>query len=131
MRSHRPPSRRGFTLLEVLVAISVFAIFSAMAYGGLIRLLDSRQRIENERAFWLDITVGFLRIQQDLALVRNRAVRDIDGSHEKLAFLGYNGNAVLIEDPRVEFTSSGITTVAAGERSDLQRIGYRFDKGKL
>ncbi|MGH8772628.1 MAG: PulJ/GspJ family protein, partial [Burkholderiales bacterium] len=35
---------RGFTLLELLVALAIFALLSAIAYGGLNAVLDSREQ---------------------------------------------------------------------------------------
>jgi len=34
----------GFTLLELMVAIGIFALVSVIAYGSLDRLLNDRQR---------------------------------------------------------------------------------------
>ncbi|MHB8746444.1 MAG: PulJ/GspJ family protein, partial [Gammaproteobacteria bacterium] len=36
--------QRGFTLLELLVAVGVFAVMAVMAYGGLKSVLDSRKQ---------------------------------------------------------------------------------------
>ena len=36
----------GFTLLELMVAIGIFALVSVIAYGSLYRLLHDRQRLD-------------------------------------------------------------------------------------
>ena len=36
---------RGFTLIEVLIALTIFAIMSALAYRGLTSILDARDRV--------------------------------------------------------------------------------------
>ena len=38
--------RAGFTLLEITVAIAVFGVLAAAAYGVFARVLDSKQRVE-------------------------------------------------------------------------------------
>ncbi|MFL6648465.1 MAG: type II secretion system minor pseudopilin GspJ [Sulfurifustaceae bacterium] len=119
----------GFTLLEILVAVAVFAIFSAMAYGGLMRLLDNRERIEAERAYWRELSLAFIRLEQDFSLARNRDVRDSDGSRQP-AFKGQPTDPRALADPNVEFTRGGIL-VANGSTADLQRVGYRFVDGKV
>src|SRR5204863_8357635 len=90
----------GFTLLEVLIAVAVFAIFSAMAYGGLMRLLDDRERVDAERAFWRETALGFHRLKQDFSLARNRAVRQNDGTRvDDQAFKGQPTDPRALGDP--------------------------------
>jgi general secretion pathway protein J len=115
---------KGLTLLEVLIAVAVFAIFSAMAYGGLMRLLDSRERIDTERAFWRETALAFVRMQRDFSLARNRPIRNIEGSFAP-PFLGQPTDLRAVAEPSVEFTRGGIL-VPNGFTADLQRVGYRL-----
>ena len=39
---------RGFTLVELLVALAIFAILSGFAYRSLTALLDSRNAVRDE-----------------------------------------------------------------------------------
>ncbi len=120
---------RGFTLLEILIAVAVFAIFSAMAYGGLMRLLDNRERIDAERSFWREAALGFTRLEQDFALARKRPIRDNDGT-EKPAFTGQPTDTRAVGEPSVELTRGGIL-VPNGFTADLQRVAYRLVDGNL
>lgn len=119
---------RGFTLLELLVAIGIFALFSAMAYGSLTRLLESRERVEVERLFWRELSLAFLRMQDDFSQARARKIRDTDGS-ELPPFLGQPTDPRALGDPNVELTRAGVTAV--GDRPDLQRVAYRLTDGSL
>lgn len=124
-------AQRGLTLLEILVAIAVFAIFSAMAYGGLTRLLDNRDRVDAERIYWRNVSLAFLRIERDFSLARNRPVRQNDGNVlPGSAFLGQPTDPRALGDPNVEFTRGGVL-VRNGSTADLQRVGYRFVDNKL
>lgn len=119
-------TQRGLTLLEILVAVAVFAIFSAMAYGGLIRLLDNRERVDAERVYWRNLSTAFVRIERDFSLARNRPVRQNDGNLiPGSAFLGQPTDPRALGDPNVEFTRGGIL-VPNESTADLQRVGYRF-----
>lgn len=125
----RMANTRGFTLLEVLVAIGIFALFSTMAYGSLTRLLENRERVEAERLFWRELALAFGRMQDDFAFARNRQVRDTDGLQLRPAFRGEPTDQRALAEPSVEFTRGGVASV--GPLPDLQRIGYRLADGVL
>lgn len=121
--------QHGLTLLELLVAVAVFAIFSAVAYGGLMRLLDNRARVDAERVYWRDLSLAFVRLERDFSLARNRPIRDNDGARLP-AFEGQPTDPRALGDPNVEFTRGGIL-VPNGFTADLERIGYRFADNQL
>ena len=129
MRRHHPTAR-GFTLLELLVAISIFALISAIAYGTLIRMLSDRNHLEEERAYWRALSLTFTRIEEDLSQARDRKVRDIYGA--KLpAFIGRPTDTRALAPPSMEFTRGGVPVFANSLRSDLQRVAYRLEDGVL
>ena len=121
---------RGFTLLELLVAISIFAIISAMAYGGLARVLQDRDRLEVEHEFWRALSLTFARLEEDLSQARSRTVRDIMGFSQP-ALRGQPTDTRAMGSPSLEFTRGGVLTFDAGARSDMQRVGYRLVDGTL
>ncbi len=128
--ARRPaPEIGGFTLLEVLVAIGIFALFSTLAYGSLLRLLENREQLEIERAYWREIGIAYARMQDDFGQARERGIRDTDGQTLR-AFIGQPTDTRALAPPSVELTRGGVPTGSNG-RPDLQRVGYRLADGVL
>jgi general secretion pathway protein J len=124
--------RLGFTLIELLVAVAIFALFSVMAYGGLTRLLETRARLEAEQQFWRELSLVFVRIQEDLAMARARPIRDQHGLDWRPAFEGRPTDTRVGAAPSLEFTRGGLYVLGEGAQSDLRRIAYRLDEdGRL
>jgi len=65
-----PPSRAsGFTLLELLVAITVLSLVSLIAWRGLDSLVHTRERLQPEAEEVRELLVAFGQIERDLAQV--------------------------------------------------------------
>lgn len=114
----------GFTLLELLVALSIFALVSTMAYGGLQAVLENRSRVvaEGERLGELQLAMGV--IERDLLQLAQRRWRDQWGeTHSPLTY------DVLDMNPRLELVTSGGRP--GPQRSRLTRIGYQLEDGVL
>lgn len=114
----------GFTLLELLVALSIFALVSTMAYGGLQVVLETRARVqaEGERLGELQLVMGV--IARDLSQHIDRTWRDQWG--EPRASIGLDRLAL---EPRLELIRAGGRP--GHQRSELRRIGYELDDGVL
>ncbi len=121
---------RGFTLLELMVAIGIFALVSVIAYGSLDRLLQDRQRLDAEHEFWRTLSLTFARLEDDLSQARERSVRDAIGFPQP-AFRGQPTDTRATGLPSIEFTRGGVLTFDSGPRSDLQRIAFRLVDGTL
>lgn len=113
----------GFTLLELLVAILVFAVMAVMAYGGLDAVLSDRDSLQRG----LDRTAGLqkalYRLERDLANVRSRPIRGQYGE-VKPAFMAP-------PEGMVSFTSGGVPNPLHQRRSTLERVAYALDDHKL
>jgi len=81
---------RGFTLLELLVAITVLSVVSVIAWRGLDTLVTTRDRLEPEIDETRAMLVTFGQMERDLTQVANPAflglltsplnVRPVDGA---------------------------------------------------
>jgi general secretion pathway protein J len=113
---------RGFTLFEMLVALAIFALASALAYGGLDALLRARNQLDGtqERLGRLQFALGL--IERDLRSVAPRPVRDGYGlPHGALEGTG----------DRFEVTRGGLANALALPRAELERVGWRSIDGQL
>ena len=126
------PKRRaaaaGFTLLELLVALIVFAIMSAIAYGGLNRIFAVRERIDVENRKWRELTLVFGRLEEDIGQAVNRTYLDSFGTR-KSALIGH-AQLVGVDDANlslIRMGAGGSTGVAA----DMSHVGYRLREGRL
>jgi general secretion pathway protein J len=109
----------GFTLLELLVALSVFALVSVMAYGGLRSVLDARAHTDRASRELAELQVALTLLSRDLGQMVARPVRDVHGDPQ--APLRFNASA---DRPRLEL-------VRSSARSGLQRVAWEVDGGRL
>ncbi len=116
---------RGFTLLELLVALALFAVLSVLAYGGLQSVLRAKTESETHSAELIALQSAYLRLGRDFEQVVPRPVRDAYGD-EQPALKGGTGGEVL-----VELTHAGWPNPGQLSRSHLQRVAYAVRDGVL
>jgi general secretion pathway protein J len=116
MRS--PSAAKGFTLFELLVAMTIFAIISYMAYSGLRNILDARSQTDLASDRLAELQMAFLRMGNDLQQAVPRPIRGEYGDDRK-ALIGAE-----LGDMRLEFTRTGRRNPARTPRSVLQRVAY-------
>jgi len=119
-------SHRGFTLLELLVAIAIFTIVGAMAMGGLHQLVRQREAAAATMERIRNLQRCVVRMSQDFEQLAARPIRDATSSADIPAlFISNNGTDI------VEFTHAGWSNPTGINRSTLQRVRYRLVDNKL
>jgi general secretion pathway protein J len=114
---------RGFTLLELIVVLLIFAIVSVMAYGGLATVLNARERVQQSFQRTTMLQKAYVRLRNDLQQLRARPSRDPYGEPQPAL--------VLLQDGSLEFTRSGWRNPLSHPRSALERVAYRVDDDGL
>lgn len=117
---------RGFTLVELLVAMAIFAILSMLAYGGYNEAVKGREiaRASMARLEALQTTVRLLT--QDFEQLAPRPVRDVLGDSRLPALLADQRGQNLFA-----LTRAGWSNPAGLQRATLQRVAYILEGGKL
>jgi len=116
---------RGFTLLELLVALAVFAILATAAYGGLRTVLFTRVAVETQSQRLAAVQLAFHRLGQDIEQAAPRGIRDEYGEPQA-ALLGDE-----LADERLILTRAGWANPLGQPRASLQRVAYRLRDGQL
>ncbi len=121
----REPRQSGFTLLELLVSMGIFALMAAMAYGGLNAIIKERQATDKHAARLAQLQTSFLWLGRDIEQTINRKIRDEYGDSQlAMTSAGFG----LFQ---LELTRGGWRNPAGRTRSNLQRVAYSVRDGEL
>ena len=80
-------SQRGFTLLEILVAMAIFSIVAYMAYGGFSAVLKQQQIVEENSARLRAVQFAVRQLDSDFRQVQPRPAREELGEGWRNALL--------------------------------------------
>jgi general secretion pathway protein J len=112
---------RGFTLLELLVAITVLSIVSIIAWRGLDSLVHTRERLEPEATDVRALLTTFGQMERDLSQVTNPK------------FLGLTQSPVIVSaaDGSTLLQLARIAPATADRPTEVQTVYYRVIDGTL
>lgn len=118
--------QKGFTLLEVLIAIAIFSIISLSSFSIFDTVLKgdeiSKQRSERHN----ELQRAFLIVERDIFQIAHRSVR-LNGESPLDNFLQTSGDAFISDEQALAFVRNGWTNPGLLlPRSDMQAVAYRL-----
>ena len=129
----------GFTLLELLIAVTLMSALALMSWRALDSLIDARERITRASDDLRELVVAFAQLEEDLR--RAWPVRLIDAGRAAVALvpdgdgrdtIGGGVLDLLREAPAVAALAPGAAAASDPARaSGLQRVVWRLDRGRL
>jgi len=117
---------RGFTLIEVLVAVLIAAILAVMAFSAMHQALEHRDLIRTRAARLMAVQAAVSSLVKDFSQLQPRPVREPVGDGYQAALIG-----ATAASPEVVLTCGGWTNPAGEQRSTLQRVRYVLRDGVL
>ena len=114
---------RGFTLVELMVAMLITAIVFALGYSAINQAVGNRDTLSTSSERLQDLQFTVRSFVQDFSQLAPRPVRAPIGA-------GYLP-AVQGEASTVTFTRAGWMNPAGVQRASLQRVRYVLEEGRL
>ncbi len=126
MRTRRPApaAETGFTLIEMMIALLIFAIISAAGVMLLRGTLDTQIRSDARLDGLQEMQRLRAVLSQDIGQMATRPWRDAQGTARPAFVEG--GDAGIMT-----FVRHGWSNDAGDPRSSLQRVSYRIAGGRL
>jgi general secretion pathway protein J len=118
--------QRGFTLIEIMIAVLISAILAVMAFEAMQQAVTNRDRIRKHAQRLQAVQFTMRSFVQDFSQLVPRPVREPLGDDYQAALVGTNGVA-----SQVFLTRDGWMNPAGVARSTLQRVRYELRDGKL
>lgn len=112
----------GFTLIEILVAVLIFALMSAAAYGGVEALLRSRLALAERAAALQQLQACIGRLQRDLRQALPRPT--LNGFGESVP-------ALLGQRASIELTRAGLSNPLEATRARIEHVSWALKNQQL
>ena len=124
-RTETARSECGFTLLEILVALAIFALASVIAYGGLDSVASTKSALDKEIRFWRELGLVFDRMEADFLQSVPHPLRD---APEVLLVPLRGGN---VDSGSGEIDGFFVELIRQDENRAQVRVRYLCEQGRL
>lgn len=130
----RKQKQTGFSLIELLLAIALFAVISLLSYHALSSLLQLEQALNQHDRQWQSVMLLFDTFEQDVRSAVPRSMRISIGQSQQ-AWLAKTSlserNDAQLQFCRMPPIARGASFSTVANASIIRRVGYRFSLGKI
>ena len=115
------PDQRGFTLIEVLIALAITALVAMLSFTSISTVLNSVDSLRSRGDRISELNRAWNLVNRDISQMVNRPIRNEFGEVESTLFGGE------VVDSSLTFTRGGWHNPNRQLRSELQRVTYRLE----
>jgi general secretion pathway protein J len=122
MNSQIKPQYQGFTLIEMVIAVAIFAVMMVIAFPGLTHIAKVGDQVGQANSRLSELQFALTYLNRDWTQVSSRKILDQYGDEK---------SHIVIEDNSISFTHSGWSNLLQQKRSELQRVQYLVKENQL
>lgn len=120
-------NRSGFTLVEVLISLAIFALLASAGAAVLAVTIDNRFAVKAQSARVGDLQRMRALLRADIGQATGRRARGVTGRPAPQAMTG----PMTPSDPVLVLTRAGWSNPGERARPSLQRVEYRLIDSRL
>ncbi len=115
-------NRRGFTLIEIMVAVSIFTIVMLMATGALLSILDSNRKVQSQQAIFSNLDFALESMSRKIRV--GATYRCIPGGYSST-------NIDKIQDCNVGGDAFAFEPFGGDQSNPSDQIVYRLNSNQI
>lgn len=128
---HKQLKQKGFTLLELLIAIAIFAIVSLASFSIFDTIITSEEKSTQRMSSMNEIQRAFMLMERDFIQISKRSLR-LEGEAPLQGFIHTDENNNDDSPQRIGFVRSGWSNPGLLlPRSDMQSVAYQLNENAL
>lgn len=123
MTLRRPRTQIGFTLLEIIIALMIFALVATMATIGLRTVIKNQTKLNQATDNMAKLQLGMTILQQDITQMIQRTATDAQGNQQPS--IQASGNTLSLT------TANNPNPFNTAARGQLMRVSYQLSGNTL